>query len=193
MNKMFKRIPVLLALTIPFSIFLPYIGLNLYDYITTDVVSEKQPLVIDKYQNAFDATCGIHTKNGNATGVLLNTGFILTAMHVVDNNKNGIVDMNEERIRVRFDSIASVHTGTIIYGSQKSDLAVVVIPNAPISNIRLMSNEDYEGVLAGAPLFAIGRSLGRDPPHFTKGIRSTDPSLIRVGALGTTSIAKSDF
>lgn len=180
MNKTFKKALILLAITVPFSLLIPYVALNLYGYITLGGVPVKSIPVQKQYQKAFKSTCGIHTSGGTGTGILLNTGYILTAKHAVDVNHNGRIDRQERKIQVKFHSLASTHAGTIIYASNNNaDFVVVIVPGAPKSDIKLMSNKDYKNVLAGAPLFAIGRSMGQDPPHFTKGIRSTDNKAVR--------------
>lgn len=171
MNR-FKKVAALLALLL----VIPYVTLNLYGYITIGGVPVKPIPVAPQYENAFDNTCAVYTEEGGATGICLDTGFILTSRHVVDLNSDGDLDWNERFVRVEFYSdVAEVHTAIVLHVSKgESDFAVITAPHKNHSGVKLMSDADYEHIAAGMPIFAIGRSGGMNPPHFTDGIKSTD-------------------
>jgi hypothetical protein len=139
------------------------------------------------YSDAYEATVGVFPKQyifstlspGSGTGVLLDTGFILTAKHVVDTNDDGFIDQWEKQVQVKFYSpIASVHTATVVSDpltiwKYRGDFAFLAIENPPESKIRLINDEDYKQIKFGDKLFAIGRS-NAELPHLTLGVRSTD-------------------
>lgn len=182
MSRTFKSVALIVVLMIPFSLIIPYLALYIYRYITPGDSTVKSSIVQEQYSNAFNSTCAIHVRGGSATGILLNTGYILTARHVIDADDNNVISNEERSVRVSFIADASrVHTGTVIYASAgESDFAIVATATKPNrAGVKLISNLDYEKVLAGAKLFAIGRSMGQDPPHLTSGIRSTDNHKLR--------------
>lgn len=116
-------------------------------------------------KDAWNSTCKIETETGMGSGVVLNTGFIITAGHVVDSNQNGILEYNELTCTISFDNIADVQTGSVLYmgnhiTNDTNDIAIISIPNPPQSNISLISNADYKQLDYGERVFVIGMTLG---------------------------------
>jgi V8-like Glu-specific endopeptidase len=130
--------------------------------------------------DAFSATCSIYTSNSKSgTGFMLDTGYILTAAHVVDKNKNQKIDPTENLVGLKFEGISEVATGTVIMvGKWKDwrheDIAVIKVIKGkhPKSNIRLASFDTIEKLLPGEELFTVGFPY-RGPVHITEGLLST--------------------
>lgn len=144
----------------------------------------------DYYSDAYEATVGVFvlpsmfsfgSQPKLGTGVLLDTGLILTAKHVVDTDNDGYVGPFEAIVEVKFFyPTAYVTTATVVSSPITSwyateDFVFLRIANPPSSNVHLISNEDYDNHMkAGAPVFAVGLSRGIEPPHITTGVKSTD-------------------
>lgn len=143
-----------------------------------------------KYRTAYESTCAVvHSgttdfNSSGGTGVMLNSGYILTCVHVVDMNMNGKVDREERSVNIKFYyPVASVHSGTVVASSTEhwidnTEYALIFIPQRRASNVRLISDKDYKDVGVGAKLFSVGRTDGQSPPHIVLGVRSTDASDI---------------
>lgn len=121
-------------------------------------------------KSAYLATCMIEIEDANypgdkdeyfiATGVLLDTGYVITAAHCVDVDDNGSISLYERRPIVTFyGSIASVHTGTTVFCGKKGkfDIAIVQLDNPPQSSISLGEAK------FGDELFTIGMTRGEKP------------------------------
>lgn len=119
---------------------------------------------------AYLSTCKIEVEDENfpgdkdeyfiATGVLLDTGYVITAAHCIDVNDNGSISPNERNPIVTFyGSIASVHTGYTVFCGKKGgfDIAVVQLDNSPQSLISLGEAK------FGDELFTIGMTRGEKP------------------------------
>ncbi len=116
---------------------------------------------------AYLATCKIEVEDENfpgdkdeyfvATGVLLNTGYVVTAAHCIDVDENGNISSYERHPIVTFyGSIASVHTGYTIFCGKKEgfDIAIIQLENPPPSHVSLGE------VKFGEELFTIGMTRG---------------------------------
>lgn len=136
-----------------------------------------------KYQDHLNAAVAINKSffGGNlGSGVILNTGYVITNRHVVDRNNNGKIDKREINVKVyTFGSTAEVYTGTVIASSGGTtrtnvlDVAIIKLENGPKSNISLISDDGYTAIPFGERLFAVGCTDGEDA-HFTSGCRSFD-------------------
>lgn len=144
----------------------------------------------EHYSDAYEATVRVFAMPNMfnffaspkmGTGVLLDTGLILTARHVVDVNEDGFIDPLEAVVEVKFYyPTAYVTTATVVSNPlsnwhMSEDFVFLRIPHPPKSNVHLMSNEDYRKIMkVGEPVFAVGLSKGTEPPHITVGVKSTD-------------------
>lgn len=141
------------------------------------------------YDNALKATVAIYPNShllmpwrapGSGTGVLLNSGFIITSKHVVDVNYDGFIDQFERTVRVRFFyPNRKTVDGRIVFdpvGAWRisNDFVFISISNPPHSPIKFMDLNKYQNFLPGDGLFAIGLSNGTEPPHLTRGLKSTN-------------------
>jgi len=148
-------------------------------YLIADAILHKDPVtffVEKEYRDSFAATCGVidlsdvmFTKGG--TGVLLNNGKILTAKHVPDNNRNGIIDENERDVILKFYYPKEfVCRGRVIFSPSEKNIIglgfdfAVIKPELPIaSNIRLQSRLDQHHMSAGQEIYTVGRKDGDTP------------------------------
>jgi hypothetical protein len=141
--------------------------------------------VAEDYEDQFAATCAVVVSadvmfKGGGTGVLLSNGNILTAKHVADNNRNGLIDASERRVRIKFYyPKVIICSGRVIYTPQERlriargyDF-IVVRPDIDIrSNIRLASIEEHVMTGAGEEIYTIGRKDSYKP-HIFFGNQST--------------------
>jgi hypothetical protein len=109
-----------------------------------------------------------------ASGILLESGYILTAAHVVDRNMDGILDKNEKFTNVKFPALGNgeikVETIAISKTPNKLDCAIL-LPTEPIDlpGVKLMSDEEYWSTKIGTPLYTIGMQNGSYPGNITDG------------------------
>lgn len=150
-------------------IFVPII------YFLFLVPTEKPQFINEGVIDSILATCRIDAGTGSGSGVLLDTGYILTAAHVVDRNNNEVLELNERSVIIEFFDdfgiVSSVHNGRVvcISGDERIDFAIIEIPEKIKSKIKLV--EDY--VRVGDKLYTVGCPKGRTP-HITFGHKSTD-------------------
>lgn len=148
-----------------------------------------------KFTDAYNASCVISRDDGViGSGVLLDTGYVITNKHVVDEDKDGsITDDETTGLFVRFfEPVASIHSAVIVTNSVTNwrwnlgaDFAVlkIVSPDPPKSKIRLQTRKEFDAVKPGRMLFCVGATDGASPPHVTFGPRSSDddPFYARAG------------
>ena len=142
--------------------------------------------VEEEYEDQFAATCAVVVSDDTefergGTGVLLNNGRILTAKHVVDANRNGIIDIEERDVLIRFYYPKEFSlTGRVVYAPPEEllvargfDFAVIQPDTLMKSNIKLVSMIDHLSVGAGAQIYTIGRA-DTERLHISFGNESTD-------------------
>jgi hypothetical protein len=167
------RIKLRSALSLLKSIFVG-IALGTLTVFAAYCILPKSYLINDDLIEPLKATCLIDTGNNTGTGVLLDTGYILTAGHVTNKAPK------TRLVRVKFfnalGSVSSIHTGRVVYSSFKRgiDFGIIELESGIKSQIKL-SNK-YTKV--GAELFTIGCQKGR-APHITYGKKSLDASLVQ--------------
>jgi len=148
-------------------------------YLIADAVINRDTVtffVADEYRDAFAATCAVVdlsdvTFTQGGTGILLNNGKILTAKHVPDNNRNGIIDENERDVILKFYYPKEFTCrGRVIYSPSEKNIIglgfdfAVIKPELPIgSNIRLQSRRDQYHMAAGDEIYTVGRKDGNTP------------------------------
>lgn len=137
----------------------------------------KEPVNYDNINVAYDSICMITSGTGEnrfiASGVLLESGYVLTAAHVVDRNFNNKIDDNERFITVKFPALGDKEIQAEAIASDdvlELDLAILN-PQEEIDlpGVRLMSNEDYWNIKIGTPLYTIGMGNGEYPGNITDG------------------------
>lgn len=144
------------------------------------------------YHDAFEAACTMLI-NGkeNASGVLLNTGYVISAAHIFDINNNGVIDedemKNELGVRVFGDKTKRDYKAFIIasgdnYVKNKTEDVVIlqlIGENLPRSNVRLATDSELADMKVGDGVFTVGRA-DSDTQHLTVGVLSTKPKNGRM-------------
>ncbi len=126
-------------------------------------------------KNAYDSVCKISSISADGSGVLLDTGFVLTAAHVVDSNENGKIDYDELTCKVEFfkPGIAQVFTGTVLFvgdylNNPSHDVAIMALPSgSPRGSISLVSSETFAAINYGDEIFTLGCPRGKSPKIFS--------------------------
>ena len=127
----------------------------------------------ERIERAKNATCEVKDNHGSiGTGILLETGFVLTASHVVDDNGDGRLEDWERGTTVLFYNeagVSSVHSASVVYLSNRDflDFAILEVENAPKSDVKLQMS--YPKI--GDELFTIGCTRGMNP-HLSHGHES---------------------
>ncbi len=129
-----------------------------------------EPEVNESIRRAFNATCKIETNGSVGTGVLLDTGYIITAAHLIDLNSNGKIDFNEKIVNVKFygDKAMTIKARSVFIGRQNSyDFAML----EPL--VKIVSDISIAKVtpLYGDEMFTVGMTRGFGP-FVTKGYHS---------------------
>lgn len=152
-----------------------------------------------EYKEQLAATCSMIV-NGRvgATGVLLDTGYIVTAAHLFDTDSDGIVlpyEIANTTISVRMYNRKEfpchiVGIGLLDRKTNPTDDIAILRPEGedlPKSFISLATYREIDDLPFGEPIFVIGRSDGLEP-HITTGVISnpaTSSGRQRVSATVT--------
>lgn len=118
---------------------------------------------IDIPKGALNSTCVIHIDgNKGATGVLLDTGYVLTAAHAIDRDRNGVLSEKERRVNIEmFGSV--VPARAIALG--ESDWCLLELP----VNVSFMgTTASKRKSKFGERIFTIGATAGYNK-HLTDG------------------------
>lgn len=132
---------------------------------------EKQ-VAHESVSTAYDGICMITTGNHIASGVLLESGYVITAAHVVDQNSNGKIDPNEETFTLKFSNLKEYQAKVLFIGDQdtKQDVAILLpTEGIPLLGVKMMSDEEYEELKVGTPIYTIGMQNGSFPANITDG------------------------
>lgn len=128
-----------------------------------DPVPEK---INDNVRAAFDATCkivvGTRKDNTTSTGILLDTGYILTVAHGIDFNSNKKIDKIERKILVEFFTPYNIKVpGEIVCFNRNSfiDYAVIKVDTNKTSQVYATNAPLY----IGDKVFTIGMTRGLTP------------------------------
>jgi len=149
-------------------------------FITWTMLSS--PTVINKdIIDAHNSTCGIVKKAGkeeyvNGTGVLLNTGYIITAAHVVDHNLNRKLDKKERKIKIRLYErygIPYEYECDVVYFNRGLDFALL----KPLEAISSKTRFSIDRPNIGDRLITIGHPKG-GPLNITEGFESVSDKTL---------------
>lgn len=126
----------------------------------------------ENIRDAYNATCKVSVNGFKSTGVLLNTGYIITAAHSIDTNNNEVIDEDERKIIIKFytenrTSLIASASPVFLGKQNKYDFAILK------TNWNIKSNIGFSShiPLYGDSLFTIGMTKGRSP-LITKGYYS---------------------
>jgi hypothetical protein len=122
--------------------------------------------IAPEISDAYAATCRLRSADSIGTGVFLDTGFILTAAHLVDVNQDGVLNYDELSLWAEtFGDAASVQTADVIFmghylSDEREDFAILSVPNPVVSSIHLAENAFCDAQPFGQRIFTIGASQG---------------------------------
>ncbi len=161
-----------------------------YIYMAESAIP-RELLIKKEYKDSFEATCAVVTSNTKlhlidsrargGTGVLLSSGYIITAKHIVDLNKNGKIDKEEEVVRLKFykpyerillGKVKFAPDGPLIL-NKCIDYAIIEPDTKMKSNISLVSSREYKNIRVGDKLYSVGKAASRYP-SISFGNRTTD-------------------
>jgi len=123
----------------------------------------------DKFVNSFNSTCTIESgfaKSG--TGVILKSGYVLTAAHVVDLNMNGRISNRERNCTAIFRHGNRYKARVLYLGDQ--DFAILEIDDGFFSKSSAVPS--YKTPNLGDEVYTIGAMAGHKP-HISTGRVST--------------------
>lgn len=120
-------------------------------------------IIVNNDLRAFDATCTINASDGAiATGVILDTGYLLTAKHAVDLNRDNVISKKERYVDVVLRDGTKL-TGRVVYIGKK-DFAILEL-NHPVVWGLTASKRRHK---FGERIFTIGAMAGHSL-HLTDG------------------------
>jgi S1-C subfamily serine protease len=99
------------------------LGLAVAYVSATPSVAEINRANDERMRHSYLSVCKVKSRNGIGSGVLLDTGYILTAAHVVDSDGNGILSPNERKVRVSFN--LQSYTARVVYMNRSMDYCVL--------------------------------------------------------------------
>jgi hypothetical protein len=163
--------------------------------------SKSRPNATKEFIDAYEASCTIVIGGGNSgTGVILNTGYVVTAAHLFDIDNDEKVTIWERLMRdvaIRTWDGRVYPCFVIACGSGwdedvNEDIAILQIMdvNGPTSNVRLATNRTVNTMPLGQSLFVIGRT-DSGPPHITTGVLSSPSGSGRGRVSATVSYGNS--
>ncbi|MHA2061166.1 MAG: S1 family peptidase [Candidatus Sifarchaeia archaeon] len=125
----------------------------------------------------YQSICSITSGDMIASGVLLESGMVLTSAHAIDRDLDGEVTEKEKQVTVTFHLQGGnfVTTGTTLVASHVNgyeavDLAILKLGKTPpIRGVSLITTEEYSKLTIGTPNFVIGMTNGEVPAHVTDG------------------------
>lgn len=149
----------------------------------------------DQFQDSYTSVCEVHTGVGVGSGVLLESGYILTAGHNIDRNNNNKIDDDEKIINARFHAIdfeTQLETIALVYSHRvgaKTEIDIALCrpsEKVPLKGVRLYASESYwQDIKIGTLIHAIGMTNGVTPANITDGRITTyqrDDNLHRNSA-----------
>jgi len=130
---------------------------------------EEESKIHPEMREAYNATCRVQSRRSKGSGVLLNTGYILTARHCVDDDMDGKITPDERTVQIEFyGDTAEVSTATVTAIGSNADFALL----KPEKNIRSNIPFAKEVPDIGEKICTIGLMAG-ETPHITSGFIST--------------------
>ncbi len=133
-----------------------------------------KPEIYTAYSSVCMITSGTKEEGFTASGVLLESGYILTAAHVVDKDFDGEIDDKEVPLKIKFPLLPGkefdAHVIATSYDPTKLDIAILRPDKIiPLNGVKLISDNDYWLIQIGDPLYTIGMQNGGFPSNITDG------------------------
>jgi len=161
---------------------------------TFGVAQAYQPFKVKvEYREAYRSTCAIVASNstdfndGGGTGVLLRSGYILTAKHILDRNSDGVISLEERDVNIKFfyPQDRTYKARTVLAGSGHHshvfglDYAILrILKVRRKSLVDVISSAKYADVAVGEDIYTIGRVSGDSPPSISRGHTAPPVSVL---------------
>jgi len=136
---------------------------------------QKHPELSQEF-SFYSSVCEISTGTRMGSGVLLESGYILTVAHNIDINSNGELDDNEKLINAHFHSTnfeVQLEVLAISDYTEDGEMDIAICKPAervPLAGIRLCRNKEYwSDVKIGTAVRVIGMTNGQTPANITDG------------------------
>lgn len=123
-----------------------------YNYVPSRVNSD--------LEDSFKATCRITVGDSKGTGVLLNTGYIITAAHVVDHDGDGKADKDKALEIEFFDSKVDDTAEIVLIGKTNEYDFAIIKPSIDVKSSIQVSDKAPK---YGDKLYTIGMTKGFGP------------------------------
>lgn len=121
------------------------------------------------FSRATSNTCKIDTPISSGSGIILPSGNVLTAKHVLDHDEDGLISESERHVLVYANDY--FYPSQVLWPTTASVTSMdIAIIHTPYKGIH--SSLSFENEHAGAPLYSIGHPLASDKPHIYFGIQS---------------------
>lgn len=132
-----------------------------------------EPAAHESINTAYTSVCLITTNNMSASGVLLESGYVLTAAHIVDRNQNNKIDPEEKTLTLYFPTADFKTKATALAsGNFKKYMDIAILKTdrvVPLPGVKLMTEEEYWSLKIGAPIYTIGMQGGFERANITDG------------------------
>jgi hypothetical protein len=134
-------------------------------------------MVNEDIESAYKSICQVSDDDNYASGVLLESGYVLSAAHAIDRNEDGEIDDEEKHVRLNFSSIGFVTTATAVavpstFEQEFEGLDIALLKpekKVPLKGSRLLTDIEYEALKIGEPVTAMGLMNNDIPPNITQG------------------------
>ena len=117
-------------------------------------------------KDSLRATCVVRTRGGVGTGILLDTGYVITAGHVVASDGSREISLGERYVYLDFHESKDTFVGRVLYYSYEPDIAIIEMLNYD-GEIKGVKIGLFDG-LAGDRIYTIGAVRG-DAPMISDG------------------------
>lgn len=137
--------------------------------------------VDESIETSYNSVCLVVSEEARASGVLLESGYVLTASHVVDRDRDNYIAPEEESVTLYFPAISFETTAYVIANGNLSDGVDVALllpmMHIPLRGSRLLTTDEYGKLTIGTSMMTIGMQSGRTPANITDGrIVSNNPT-----------------
>lgn len=127
-------------------------------FIKQKDISEQENIL-----HSFSATCVVSTASGRGTGIFVDTGYVLTARHVVDEDGDRVISQNERMCRITTFDGESYQARVVLLG--RYDFAILEVIN--FANFNTVKASIRKPML-GEKIYTIGSTAGHQL-HITDG------------------------
>jgi V8-like Glu-specific endopeptidase len=158
-------------------ICLATLSIGLLGWLITQNLLPKR-IINDNLNGPYQSVACIQTGNMVSSGVMLKSGYLLTASHCIDRNCNGIIDDYEKFIIAEFvtdNGMAFTTTATAIAISGAADfddldIAILTLEDRPpITGADLLTIKEYDLLTIGTSNLILGMACGEKPANITQG------------------------